>query len=68
MSRSSSLLDGADSQARAALQELDDGLAGTYGIRDMVDLVVHDEAELSIERINKVLFGGIDRNWDDYTA
>ena len=66
MSQSSSLLDGADSQARAALQELDDGLAGTYGIRDMVDLVVHDEAE--IERINKVLFGGIDRNWDDYTA
>ncbi|KAI9638977.1 uncharacterized protein MKK02DRAFT_42007 [Dioszegia hungarica] len=59
---------GQDLDARAALQELDDGLAGTYGIRDMVDLVVHDEAELSIERINKVLFGGIDRNWDDYTA
>lgn len=39
-----------------------------HGIRDMVDLVVHDEAEMSLERINKTLFGGIDRNWDDYVA
>lgn len=50
------------------MAELDDGIASVHAIRDMVDLVVHDEAEMPAERIQKTVFGGIDRSWDDYTA
>ncbi|BEJ00399.1 hypothetical protein CcaverHIS631_0502560 [Cutaneotrichosporon cavernicola] len=55
---------GCDSEAREALQELDDGLAAAHGVRDMVDTVPYNGEELTSDLIVKVLLGGINRRLD----
>ncbi|WVW86982.1 hypothetical protein I302_109038 [Kwoniella bestiolae CBS 10118] len=55
---------GNDSEAREALQELDDGLSSTHGVRDMVDTVLYNGEDMSAGLIIKTLLGGINRRLD----
>lgn len=57
---------GDDEDARKALMELDDALAGIYGIRDMVDTTRYDEGSVGgdADVVLKALLGGINRRWD----
>ncbi|WWC73748.1 uncharacterized protein I206_107720 [Kwoniella pini CBS 10737] len=55
---------GNDSEAREALQELDDGLVAAHGVRDIVDTVPYDGEEMSAGLIIKTLLGGINRRLD----
>ncbi|WVQ79243.1 hypothetical protein IAT38_001339 [Cryptococcus sp. DSM 104549] len=55
---------GDDPEAREALQELDDGLSGEHGVRDMVDTVPYSGEEMSSALIIKTLLGGINRRLD----
>ncbi|ORY34835.1 hypothetical protein BCR39DRAFT_515072 [Naematelia encephala] len=55
---------GNDPEAREALQELDDGLAATHGVRDMVDTVLFSGEEMTANLIIKALLGGINRRLD----
>ncbi|WWC65770.1 uncharacterized protein I303_108392 [Kwoniella dejecticola CBS 10117] len=55
---------GDDSEAREALQELDDGLAAAHGVRDIVDTVLYDGEDMSAGLIIKTLLGGINRRLD----
>jgi hypothetical protein len=51
-------------QAREALQELDDNLAETHGVRDMVDTVPFTGEGMTADLIIKTLLGGINRRLD----
>ncbi|WWC92750.1 uncharacterized protein L201_007709 [Kwoniella dendrophila CBS 6074] len=55
---------GNDSEAREALQELDDGLSSVHGIRDIVDTVLYNGEDMSAGLIIKTLLGGINRRLD----
>ncbi|OCF73277.1 hypothetical protein I204_06508 [Kwoniella mangroviensis CBS 8886] len=55
---------GNDSEAREALQELDDGLSAAHGVRDIVDTVLYDGEGMSAGLIIKTLLGGINRRLD----
>ncbi|WVR08112.1 hypothetical protein IAU60_005158 [Kwoniella sp. DSM 27419] len=55
---------GDDSEAREALQELDDGLSSAHGVRDMVDTVLYAGEEMTAGLIIKALLGGINRRLD----
>ncbi|WVN86849.1 uncharacterized protein L203_102023 [Cryptococcus depauperatus CBS 7841] len=55
---------GNDSEAREALQELDDGLSAAHGVRDMVDTVPFNGEAMSAGLIIKTLLGGINRRMD----
>ncbi|KAK8849640.1 hypothetical protein IAR55_004975 [Kwoniella newhampshirensis] len=55
---------GDDSEAREALQELDDGISAAHGVRDMVDSVPFTGEEMSAGLIIKTLLGGINRRLD----
>ncbi|WRT69644.1 uncharacterized protein IL334_006633 [Kwoniella shivajii] len=55
---------GNDSEAREALQELDDGLASAHGVRDIVDTVPYTGEDMSAGLIIKTLLGGINRRLD----
>ncbi|KAK6908528.1 hypothetical protein L486_01820 [Kwoniella mangroviensis CBS 10435] len=55
---------GNDSEAREALQELDDGLSAAHGVRDIVDTVLYDGEDMSAGLIIKTLLGGINRRLD----
>jgi len=46
------------------LKELDDGLSGGYGIRDMVDTTPYTGGRLTAEMLTKILLGGINRRVD----
>lgn len=50
--------------ATAFLDELDNGLAQTYNIRDIVDTTPYTGGSLSAEIIIKILLGGINRRVD----
>ncbi|QRV72370.1 von willebrand factor type A domain protein [Ceratobasidium sp. AG-Ba] len=54
---------GNDPEATAALEELDDDLAGKYGIRDIVDTTPYTGG-LTGETLIKILLGGINRRVD----
>ena len=51
-------------EAREALQELDDNLAETHGVRDIVDTVPFTGEGMTAELIIKTLLGGINRRLD----
>ncbi|WWD20267.1 hypothetical protein CI109_104743 [Kwoniella shandongensis] len=55
---------GNDSEAREALQELDDGISEAHGVRDMVDTLPFTGEEMSAGLIIKTLLGGINRRLD----
>ncbi|WVQ79245.1 hypothetical protein IAT38_001341 [Cryptococcus sp. DSM 104549] len=55
---------GNDPEATAALEELDDGLSGVHGIRDIVDTVPYNGKEINAQLIIKALLGGINRRLD----
>ncbi|WWD04534.1 hypothetical protein V865_002604 [Kwoniella europaea PYCC6329] len=55
---------GNDSEAREALQELDDGLSAAHGVRDIVDTVLYNGEDMSAGLIIKTLLGGINRRLD----
>ncbi|KAJ9119378.1 hypothetical protein QFC24_005849 [Naganishia onofrii] len=59
---------GNESEAREALQALDDGVKERYEVRDIVDTVVYhgDGAAVSAEQILKVLLGGIQKHLDEH--
>ncbi|KZT29376.1 hypothetical protein NEOLEDRAFT_1153908 [Neolentinus lepideus HHB14362 ss-1] len=50
-------------QATRFLQELDDTLSAQNGVRDMVDTTPYT-GELTVERLTKILLGGINRRVD----
>lgn len=50
--------------ATAFLDELDNGLAQTYNIRDIVDTTPYTGGSLSADIIIKILLGGINRRVD----
>ncbi|KAJ9090938.1 hypothetical protein QFC21_007353 [Naganishia friedmannii] len=58
---------GNESEAREALQALDDGIKEKHEVRDIVDTVVYhgDGAPVSAEQILKVLLGGIQKHLDE---
>ncbi|EPQ59051.1 hypothetical protein GLOTRDRAFT_136033 [Gloeophyllum trabeum ATCC 11539] len=49
--------------ATAFLNELDDSLSKTHGIRDMVDTTPY-AGQLTVEKLTKILLGGINRRVD----
>lgn len=55
---------GSDPEAKRALEELDDELAGVYGIRDIVDTTPYKSGGLDGETLIKILLGGINRRVD----
>lgn len=56
---------GDDAGAAEALAELDDDLAGKYGIRDIVDTTPYQAStQLNGETLVKILLGGINRRVD----
>ena len=55
---------GSDPEATRALEELDDELAGTHGIRDVVDTTPYKSGGLDGETLIKILLGGINRRVD----
>ncbi|KAK8849641.1 hypothetical protein IAR55_004976 [Kwoniella newhampshirensis] len=55
---------GNDAQAKAALEEMDDGLSSTHDIRDIVDTVPYSGEDMSADIIIKTLLGGINRRLD----
>ncbi|KDQ64206.1 hypothetical protein JAAARDRAFT_52188 [Jaapia argillacea MUCL 33604] len=55
---------GDSQEATEFLRELDDGLANTHGIRDMVDTTPFSGASLDGEILTKILLGGINRRVD----
>lgn len=57
---------GNDAKATAALQELDDDLAGRHGIRDIVDTTPFfmTNGQLSADVLAKILLGGVNRRVD----
>lgn len=54
---------GSDPEATRALAELDDDLAGKYGIRDIVDTTPYT-GQLNGETLIKILLGGINKRVD----
>jgi hypothetical protein len=54
---------GRDPEATQALAELDDDLAGTYGVRDIVDTTPYN-SRLDGEMLVKILLGGINKRVD----
>lgn len=54
---------GDDPEATAALQELDDELARTHGVRDIVDTTPY-RGTVTAETVAKILLGGINRRVD----
>ncbi|GHJ89508.1 hypothetical protein NliqN6_5910 [Naganishia liquefaciens] len=56
---------GNESEAREALQVLDDAIKEKHEVRDIVDTVVYDGHAVSAEQILKVLLGGIQRHLDE---
>lgn len=55
---------GNDPKAAQALQELDDELATTHGIRDMVDTTPYSGGQVDSQMLTKILLGGINRRVD----
>ncbi|KAG8823431.1 hypothetical protein FRC17_009338 [Serendipita sp. 399] len=55
---------GSDPSAAEALRELDDDLAGRYGIRDIVDTTPYSGHQLESSTLAKCLLGGINRRVD----
>ncbi|EJD53671.1 hypothetical protein AURDEDRAFT_110460, partial [Auricularia subglabra TFB-10046 SS5] len=55
---------GNDPEATAALRELDDELAKTHGVRDMVDTTPYAGGVLTAEILAKILLGGVNRRVD----
>lgn len=55
---------GSDPEAREALREMDDELAGRHDIRDMVDTTLYTGQQLTTELLGKILLGGINRRVD----
>jgi len=55
---------GNSAEATAFLNELDNGLSQTYGIRDIVDTTPYTGSQLNAELIIKILLGGINRRVD----
>ena len=55
---------GNDSEATTALRELDDELAKTHGVRDMVDTTPYTGGVLTADILAKILLGGINRRVD----
>ena len=55
---------GNDSEAKEALEELDDALSSQHSIRDIVDTVPYQNLALNPETIIKALLGGINRRLD----
>lgn len=59
---------GNDSEAKEALEELDDALSSQHGIRDIVDTVLYSNLALNPDMILKALLGGINRRLDKQKA
>ncbi|KAH7909731.1 hypothetical protein BJ138DRAFT_1114713 [Hygrophoropsis aurantiaca] len=55
---------GRSRKAAAYLQELDDALGATHGIRDIVDTTPYSGEQLTAEMLIKILLGGINRRVD----
>ncbi|KAG8755451.1 hypothetical protein FRC14_004033 [Serendipita sp. 396] len=55
---------GSDPSAAEILRELDDDLAGRYGIRDIVDTTSYSGHQLDASTLTKCLLGGINRRVD----
>lgn len=55
---------GNDPDAGEALRELDDDLAGKYGVRDIVDTTLYSGNQLDATVLTKCLLGGINRRVD----
>ena len=53
-----------DDTAREALQELDVGLHGVYGVRDIVDTLQIALGDLSAERVLEALLDSVQRRAD----
>jgi uncharacterized protein YegL len=58
---------GDDTDATNALKELDDGIAGENGIRDMVDTTPYrpDGGQFTVDSVIKILLGSIDKLVDE---
>lgn len=55
---------GNDPEATTALRELDDELAKTHGVRDMVDTTPYTGGALTADILAKILLGGVNRRVD----
>ncbi|PWN95530.1 hypothetical protein FA09DRAFT_341173 [Tilletiopsis washingtonensis] len=55
---------GADAEAKAALEELDDALSNVHRVRDIVDTVPYAGMALDADLLVKALLGGINRRLD----
>jgi len=55
---------GDNPEATAFLNELDNGLSQTYGIRDIVDTTPYTGGQLNAEMIIKILLGGVNKRVD----
>jgi len=55
---------GSSQEATAFLDELDNGLSRSYGIRDIVDTTPYTGGQITADMIIKILLGGINRRVD----